>query len=61
MKEAKHSMPQGSKKKKKKKKKDAVTLVARKKHETSCVLHLPSQTIATIVVVYIVEFITYLQ
>jgi hypothetical protein len=42
-------------------KKEAVTLVARKKHETSCVLHLPSQTIATTVVVYIVEFITYLQ
>jgi hypothetical protein len=41
--------------------KEAVTLVARKKHETSCVLHLPSQTIATTVVVYIVEFITYLK
>jgi hypothetical protein len=41
--------------------KEAVTLVERKKHETSCVLHLPSQTIATTVVVYIVEFITYLK
>jgi hypothetical protein len=30
-------------KKKKKKKKEAVTLVVRKKHETSCVLHLLSQ------------------
>jgi hypothetical protein len=45
----------------KQKEEEAVTLVARKKHETSCVLHLPSQTIATTVVVYIVEFITYLQ
>jgi hypothetical protein len=42
-------------------KQQAVTLVARKKHETSCVHYLPSQTIATTVVVYIVEFITYLQ
>jgi hypothetical protein len=42
-------------------KKEKTSPIAKRKHETSGVVHLPSQTLANTIVVYIEEFITYLQ
>jgi hypothetical protein len=45
----------------KKKKMKKTSPMAKRKHETLHEVHLPSQTLANTIVVYIEEFVTYLQ